>query len=167
MQLNIARKFVKSIVGGRRKSAGGLIGGEILARSIDGWFDNRNWEATYPDVIEEGNKSDFNPGQQSIFEEDYKPAAELYCRTFGEEYDPDAFISFVESTIGSDKFNAISETIEETSQYLYEAWDYCFGGDGVGEKLFGNYGQSTKRLPRSSVIRAPKISSIRIVGRRR
>jgi hypothetical protein len=166
MQLNTARKFTRSIIGGGRRGRG-LVGTEILSRAIDGWFDNKNWEATYPDVIETGNRPDLNAGQQVIFEEDYKPAAEEYCKINGEDYNPESFKSYVEFAIGSDKYNAISEIIEETSEYLYEAWDYCYGGDGVGEKLFGNYERSSRSVFRNTPVRSIRLPSIRIVGRRR
>jgi len=112
---------------------------KLMSRAADGYFDEQYWHNNYLDVIEFGNRNNLNPGQQAIFEGDYSPAAQTYCIEFGQEYDPDAFMSYVQFEIGDAKYNAISEIIEESSQRLYELWDHSYGGDGVSEKRFRGF----------------------------
>ena len=111
------------------------------ARPTEGYFDPYLWEENSQEVIDaQADILDLNPGQLSIVEGDFADAASRYCREAGEGYDSDEFISAVNLEIGDDKFNAISELVESCSEQLWEAWDYAYGGDNMGAKLFGRYG---------------------------
>lgn len=111
------------------------------ARPVEGYFDPYLWEQNYSDVIDkQADIPDLNPGQQSIVEGDFTDAAKSYCATSGEDYNSIEFVSSVRAEIGDEKFNAISELIENCSEELWEAWDLAYGGDNMGAKLFGRYG---------------------------
>lgn len=111
------------------------------ARPTEGYFDPYLWEENSQAVInQQADIPDLNPGQLSIVEGDFADAASSYCREAGENYSSDDFIAAVRLDIGDDKFNAISELIEDCSEQLWEAWDLSYGGDNMGAKLFGRYG---------------------------
>jgi hypothetical protein len=103
--------------------------------SSDSKFYHEYWEAEYPNDIEKGRKNDFNPGQQAIFEE-YKPIGEEFCDLNREDYNPVEYIEYVLSELGDVKYNAISETIEQTAIELYDTWDHSTSRDGLGRKKF-------------------------------
>lgn len=129
----VGRFAIRGMVAKGRRTP--FVGKEILNASIKSKFYEEYWEANYPTVIEQGRKNDFNAGQQAIFDE-YKPIAEEFCSLNGEEFNPDEYNSYVQFEIGDAKYNAISETIEQTAKELYDLWDHSSGHEGLGRKKF-------------------------------
>lgn len=122
-----AGSALRNVSGGRS----GIFGGHL---------DQGLWEQNYTDVIEAQADKAGNAGQETLLGPDYfQNSAKDYCKIYGEEFDPDKFISYVKNALGDTYYYAINIIIDECAQELYEAWDSSYGGDNIGEKLFGVY----------------------------
>lgn len=129
----VGRFAIRGIVTKGRRSP--VVGKQILSKAIESKFRNGYWEANTSSVIEQGRKNDFNPGQEAIFDE-YRILAEEFCRSNGEEFNPEEFNDYMLFELGDTKYNAINETIEETAEELYDLWDHSTSHDGVGMKKY-------------------------------
>ena len=96
------------------------------------------WEELYTEIIEAQQEKAGNAGQETLLSDDYfGRSAKRYCQLNGEDYNPDAFVTYVRTDLGDDYYNAISIIIDECAEELIEAWDRATSNDNVGEKLFG------------------------------
>lgn len=117
--------------------------GDISNRT--GYLDDNLWEESYTEVIESQVDKAGNAGQTTLLGDDYfGNYAKDYCKIYGKDYNPEEFVSYVKNLLGDDYYNAINEIIDECSEELYEAWDYSFAGDNIGEKLFGSLSTPTR-----------------------
>ena len=108
-----------------------------------GGLDNSLWEEYSTEVIEAQIDKAGNAGQETLLGDDYFiKHAQDYCRENGDDYNPEAFVQYLENQLGSDYFNAINIIIEECSEELFEAWDAAYSNDGIGDKMFGDFYRS-------------------------
>jgi hypothetical protein len=100
-------------------------------------FDEQLWEESYTEIIAAQEEKAGNAGQETLLgeQEYFIGAAENYCSIYGEDYDPQQFVSRVRSDLGDDYYNAIREIIDECAVELEEAWAQCWS-DGEGGDLF-------------------------------
>jgi len=113
--------------------------------SRSGYLNDSLWEENYTEVIDAQVDKAGNAGQTTLLGDDYfANHAKDYCMLNGKDYNPEEFISFVQGRLGDTYYNAISEIIDECAEELYEAWDYSYAGDSIGEKLFGNLNTSNR-----------------------
>ena len=100
-------------------------------------FNEELWEEAYTEIIAAQEEKAGNAGQTTLLsEQQYFPGyAENYCQLYGEDYDPQEFVSRVSSDLGDDYYNAIREIIDECAEELEEAWAQCWS-DGEGGDLF-------------------------------
>jgi hypothetical protein len=117
----IAKSRVSSGSGGRE--------GETF---VDDYFEDAINES-YQKMVDNPN---LNAGQQAILEES-RDSIYSFLSEVGEDYDPDAFLDWLEIEIGPQKYNALSETFGAFAEEdLSDAWDHATGGDGYGAKKF-------------------------------
>ena len=133
MVLRRVGRFAISGAVGKRRSP--FVGKQILSKAIESKFRQGYWEANYSTVIEQGRKNDFNAGQQAIFDE-YQAIAEEFCNVNGDGFNPKEYNDYMLFELGDAKYNAISETIEQTANELYDLWDHATSHDGVGMKKY-------------------------------
>jgi hypothetical protein len=107
-------------------------------QSSGGYLDQNLWEDAYTQVIESQVDKAGNAGQETLLGDEYFAGeAKRHCRLVSKDYNPEAFIADMQSSLGDTYYNAINIIIDECAEELIEAWDYSFGGDGIGDKLFG------------------------------
>lgn len=112
-----------------------------------GHLDEGLWEQNSTEVIEAQIDKAGNAGQETLLGPDYfQNSAKDFCRTVTKGYDPEAFVSYVKNDLGDTYYYAINEIIDECAEELLEAWDSSYGGDGLGEKLFGIYQGGSRRV---------------------
>jgi hypothetical protein len=104
----------------------------------NGYFSREQWEYHYPDVLDNAKAKAGNAGQETILNDYWYPAAEEYCDQFGESFDRQDFLNYINNEIGDDKYNAVNIISEEAADELELFWDNSYGGDGIGPKLFRN-----------------------------
>ena len=113
--------------------------------SRSGYLNDNLWEENYTEVIDAQVDKAGNAGQTTLLGDDYfGNYAKDYCRLNGKDYTPEAFISYVQNLLGDTYYNAINEIIDQCAEELYEAWDYSYAGDSIGEKLFGPLNTSNR-----------------------
>jgi hypothetical protein len=98
-------------------------------------FDENYWESTYTDVIESMVQFAGNPGQQTLLTDYFPDPAKAYCSTAEKDYDPVAFVNYVQARLGDTYYYAINEIIDECSLILQEVWDQS--KQTLMEGLFG------------------------------
>ena len=95
-----------------------------LAEASEAWFNNAQEKNIWDGLVEEIMQSlpeisDLNPGQKAILEE-FTGTGASNARRQGKKFDPERFVSDARSDLGDDKYNAVSETIENTAALLEE-----------------------------------------------
>lgn len=105
------------------------------------------WEELYIEIIEAQQDKAGNSGQETLLSDEYfGGSAKNFCKQYGEDYNPEQFVSYVQNDLGDDYYNAISIIIDECAEELIEAWDRATSNDGIGEKLFGGAIGSQRRV---------------------
>jgi len=105
---------------------------EDLAITKGFGFDDDAWEGVSTEIIEAQVEKAGNPGQETILEDYFAPAAISYCERLREDYNADGFVIEMGVELRDDMYDAISEIIEECSLEL----------EDLHSQIFGNYGMS-------------------------
>lgn len=117
-----------------------------LKEGIDNWgnFNDNDWEDYYTEIIDLQIEKAGNAGQETLLGDDYfRKHAKEYCAEQSEDYTQDAFVSSMQSSLGDDYFNAISQIIEECSLELAEGHNAAFDIDTFDmynpNTVYGNF----------------------------
>lgn len=152
---SIVRYVARQALGSKRLNArapkrgfGSLFDAYSSYKNVTGGhLDEGLWEQNSSEVIEAQIDKAGNSGQETLLGPDYfQNSAKDFCRTVTKGYDPEAFVSYVKNDLGDTYYYAINEIIDECAEELLEAWDSSYGGDGLGEKLFGIYQGGSNRV---------------------
>lgn len=95
-----------------------------LADSAEAWFNDSQEKGIFDDLAKEvisalPEISDFNPGQKAIMEE-FVDDGIRNATNQGKKFDPERWVSEAKNSLGDEKYNAVSETIENTAALLEE-----------------------------------------------
>ena len=122
----------RPIATSRVSSGGGGRGGGDDETFVDDYWQS-GVTAAYQDLQ---FNSDLNPGQKAILESEENSILE-YLYEQGEDYNPDAFLDFLETSLTDDgRYQALSETFSTYAKDMQDVWDHASGGDGLGRKKF-------------------------------
>lgn len=155
MRRSLIRYVVRQYVGSRRvakmfnrRGFGSLFDAYSSYKNVtNGHLDQNLWEQNSAEVIENQISKAGNPGQETLLGPEYfEKSAKEFCRTVTKDYNPERFVSYVRADLGDTYYYAINEIIDECAEELLEAWDSSYGGDGLGEKLFGVYQGGSNRV---------------------
>lgn len=156
------RGFYNSVTGGSNRRYGGSRGGDGLTSDIldsasaifNSGAEKRMFESFCNDIIEGLNDiADLNPGQKAIVEQ-LQDGAKRSAKRRGKNFKSDSFLSDVRIDIGDEKYNAISQSLENAAKLIEEAshaaftgaewWDYAsialnsFSGTAFIRSRFGS-----------------------------
>lgn len=108
------------------------------------FFFSDDWEAGYPDILQDQIGKAGNAGQETILEGMWLDAADSYCSR-GEDFSYNGFISAIETDLGSPYYDAVSIITEECAWELEELWNECMKGGAT------QAAQAFLRLPRVNI----------------
>lgn len=111
-----------------------------MGRSINFWNQDQ-WEAIFPSVLEAQVEKAGNAGQESILTGEFYNLSYSYLLENGEDYDPEDYVSYLQSNLSGTKYDAISIIIDECANELIEYWDDSAAGDGVGINMYLGIGR--------------------------
>ena len=103
----------------------------------DETFVDDYWQSGVTDAYQDLQfNSDLNSGQKAILESEENFILE-YLYEAGQDYDPDEFLAFLETSLEDDgRYQALSETFSSYAKDMEDVWDHASGGDGSGRKKF-------------------------------
>lgn len=117
---------------------------EDLAITKGFGFDDDAWEGVSTEIIESQVEKAGNPGQETILEEYFAPAAISYCERIRDDYNPDGFVIEMGIELRDDMFQAISEIIDECAGELEDLHSQIFGNYGISFLFGATIGRSSR-----------------------